>query len=299
MYIYLPIAEISVNIYLLLLFGTLAGITAGAFGIGGNFLLIPLLLSIGISSAVALSSALGQAVTAAVSSFIAYYKNKHIDTKVGKFLLIGSIIGVVIGTNISHFLHNIGLLDTVISILYIVILGSMGCVIGRESIAALLHKKRIRNISKKSLLLAQMPWQKGYFATANGNVLTLVLSSAIMGLISAISGTGGGFIVVPMLMYIYKIPTIIAIGTSTYQALFVAATATFMHSLQSHTLDIVLSIILMIGSAIGAQIGYFLSSKLPGEVLRLLLACIMLTLFCKLAMGLIITPEELYSLKVI
>lgn len=300
MHIYLPIAEMSVSIYTLLFFGVIAGIVAGAFGLGGNFLLIPLLLSIGISSAVALSTALSQSVAAAASSFTIYHKNKHIDTKAGGFLLIGSITGVILGVSISNFLHNIGLLDVVISLLYIMLLGTMGCIIGRESILSLLHKKSVPSSTKKFSILAKMPWQSYFPITdIHGSLLTLILVGIIVGLIAAISGIGGGFIIIPMLIYVYKMPTIIAIGTSIYQIFFVAIAATAIHSLQSHTLDIVLSVILMIGSAIGAQIGHSLASRFPAVVLRLLLACIMLGLFCKLTVGLIITPQEPYSLDII
>lgn len=303
MQVYLPIAEISIEIYSIILLGLISGFMAGIFGIGGNFIAIPTLIFIGIPSAIALSSAVSHIVASSFSSFLSHLRNKNVDLGIGLWLIIGSMIGSLVGAIIFSFLYSIGVLDIFISLSYVIILGIVGVTIGIESIKAIHQKnkkKPIHSIKKKrvSKLSKLMPY-KHHFIRSNVEVsiVAIILIGSLIGLLVSLAGLGGGFVLVPLLIYVLGLPTSLAIGTSVFQAVLTTSFVTIFHAVTAHTVDVVLSFFLILGAVIGAQIGVRVNTRLSPEVLRLMLATIILCVFTKLFLGMVITPNQLYSFE--
>ncbi len=303
MQIYLPIAEIPIDIFALLLLGIASGLMSGVFGIGGNFVVIPTLMFIGVPSAVALSSAVNHTVASSFSSFLSHLKRKNVDIGIGLWLLFGSFIGSIVGAMLFSWLHESGAIDITISLLYVFILGIMGVIIACESAVtiyrkhksiALLDQSKKSGIKKKSF----MPF-KHLFVHSNVEVsiLSVILSGIMIGMLVSLAGLGGGFVLVPILIYVLGLPTSIAVGTSVFQAVFTTSVVTMMHASISNTVDIVLSLFLIVGAVIGAQIGVRINSKLPPEILRILLAVIILCVFSKLFSGMVMEPKNIYSFE--
>ncbi len=300
MQIYLPIAEVSANGFVLLLIGTMVGLLSGMFGVGGGFILTPLLFFIGIPPAVAVASAANQIAGSSFSAFLAHVKRKTVDFRMGIVLLVGGLLGSVLGVQAFTALREKGQFELVVSLLYVILLGIIGGLMLVESLRAL----RRRNDPNAVLIPRRRhTWAHGLplkmrFRTSNLYVSSIppFVIGALVGVLAAIMGVGGGFIMVPAMIYLIGMPTKVVVGTSVFQFLFVTGFTAVLHAVQSGTVDVLLALILLIGGVIGAQIGVALAARLRAEQLRILLALLVVGVCLKLFADLIIKPEELFSL---
>ncbi len=301
MQIYLPIAEMPIEIFSVLLLGVISGLMAGVFGIGGNFVVIPTLIFMGVPSPVALSSAVNHTVASSFSSFLTHLKRKNVDLGIGMFLLAGSAVGSLFGAFTFSVLYESGFIDIIISLLYVLILGVTGTIIGIESLQTiyLKNKKSVKKNKKNKLKQLQFMPYRILFPQSNikASMISILLAGFIIGTLVSLAGLGGGFILVPILIYIIGLPTSFAVGTSVFQAVFTTSIVTLLHATMTKTVDVVLSLLLVIGAVIGAQIGVRINGKLKPETLRALLAIIILSVFVKLFLGIVITPKNLYSFE--
>jgi uncharacterized membrane protein YfcA len=299
MQIYLPIAEMSANIMTLIGMGGLVGFMSGMFGVGGGFLMTPLLIFIGVPPAVAVASEANQIVASSVSGGLAYWQRRAIDVPMGLILMSGGLAGSYSGVQIFKALRAQGQVDLLISLSYVLFLSVIGLLMLRESIHALNARRkgnpvRARRPGQHSWILG-LPFRIRF--RRSGLYISLippVIIGFFVGMMSAIMC--GGFIMVPAMIYILRMPTNVVIGTSLFQIIFVTASVTVFHAVENQTLDIVLAVLLMIGGVIGAQIGAYVGQRLQGEQLRALLALIVLAVGARLFFDLIIEPQELYSI---
>ncbi|WP_394693965.1 sulfite exporter TauE/SafE family protein [Hyphobacterium sp.] len=303
MQIYLPIAEISVNIFLLLGLGLGVGFLSGMFGVGGGFLMTPLLFFIGIPPAVAVSTQANQIVASSASGAIAHWRRQSLDLKMGIFLLIGGAAGSISGVQLFSFLRSLGQIDLIISLCYVGFLGVIGGLMLVESIGAIRRRARAGHstqpVSKrrKRRMIDRLPFKTRF--PESGLYLSIIPPIVIgffVGLLSAIMGVGGGFIMVPAMIYILRMPTNVVIGTSLFQILFVTALITFLQAAQNQTVDIVLSLLLIIGGVIGAQFGARAGRHIKAEELRVALALMVLIVCLKLGWDLVATPADLFTI---
>ncbi|SLN53002.1 hypothetical protein AQS8620_02309 [Aquimixticola soesokkakensis] len=300
MQVYLPIAEISVNAFLLLGLGGLVGILSGMFGVGGGFLITPLLFFVGIPPAVAVATSVNQIVASSVSAVLAHLKRKTVDLKMGLVLLIGGMIGAGIGVQVFNALREIGQVDLLVTLSYVIFLGLIGALMFVESLGAIRRARGAtpkRRERKKHNWVHNLPF-KVKFRTSGLYISAIppLLVGVFVGILSAIMGVGGGFIMVPAMIYLLGMPTKVVIGTSLFQIIFTSGFTTMMHAYTSQTVDIVLAVLLLIGGVIGAQIGAQIGLKLKAEQLRILLALLVLAVCLKLALDLLIQPSELFSI---
>ena len=302
MYIYLPIAEVSMNVFAITGLGGMVGFLSGLFGVGGGFLMTPLLIFLGIPAAVAVSTEANQIVASSVSGVLAHWRKRNVDFTMGFILLIGGLIGSSFGVWLFAFLKTIGQIELVIRLAYVVFLGLIGVLMAWESSKAIL-KSRTPGASRGKL--HQHNWLHGLPFKIRFRRSKLYISAllplfigAFVGMLSAIMGVGGGFILVPAMIYVLGMPTAVVVGTSLFQIIFVTANVTFLQSITTQTVDIVLAGLLMIGGVIGAQIGSNASSLLRGEQLRGLLALLVLAVCFKLFMDLTLTPEDIFSIEI-
>jgi uncharacterized membrane protein YfcA len=305
MEIYLPIANMTVNLFLLIGLGGLVGFLSGLFGVGGGFLLTPLLIFIGIPPTVAAASDSNQIVAAASSGAYAHSRMGNVDFKMGLILLSGGVVGGSIGVQIIKVLAAIGNVDFVIKLIYVIILGTIGFFMFIESLSALTRKENLKAGSlpiepKESAvhrMAARLPWQMKFDKSRMSTSALLPFSlGAFVGILAAIMGVGGGFIMVPSMIYVLGMPTIVAIGTDLFQIVLTCINVTIQQAIRNHTVDLVLVILLFFGSTIGAQIGARVSRQLRGEQLRILLAVIVLGVMGKILLDLLVTPENLITL---
>jgi len=302
MQLYLPIAEISVNIFVLLGAGGAVGFLSGMFGVGGGFLMTPLLIFMGIPPIVAVATEANQIVASSFSGIIGHWKRKSVDVKLGLVLLAGGIIGSFIGVELVKILRTTGQLDLVISVLYIVFLGIIGVLMLIESVKTMF---KARNGGTTSLRRAgahtwlnRLPFKMHFYKSRlYSSIIPILLLGILVGLLSAIMGVGGGFIMVPAMIYLLKVPTNVVVGTSLFQILIMTSVTTILHSVQNQTVDVFLALLLMIGGVIGAQIGVRVGYRLKGEQLRALLALIVLAVCSRLLFDLLIEPRELFSIS--
>ena len=300
MTVYLPIAEISVNLFLILGMGGAIGLLSGMFGVGGGFLMTPLLIFIGIPPAVAVATEANQITAASVSGVLAHWRRGNVDFKMGTILLVGGILGSILGTWIFTVLKAMGQVDLLISLSYVIFLGIIGSLMFIESVNAMI-KSRKGSVARKKL--HQHYWIHGLPFKMRFRKSKLYISAlmplsigALVGILSAIMGVGGGFVMVPAMIYLLGMPTSVVIGTSLFQIIFVTANVTLLHAINTQTVDVMLALLLMSSSVVGAQIGTRFGTKLRGEQLRSLLALLVLIVCVKLAFDLVITPDDLYSL---
>jgi len=300
MQIYLPIAEISVDALLLFALGAGVGVLSGMFGVGGGFLMTPLLLFIGVPAAVAVGSEANQVVAASVSGALAHWRRRNIDVKMGLLLLVGGFIGSTIGVWIFSGLQSIGQVEFVVSLSYMILLGIIGTLMVLESVRALL---RSRNPAAPRRKLHQHNWMHGLPLKTRFRRSKLYISALLpigigvfVGILAAIMGVGGGFIMVPAMIYLLGMPTSVVVGTSLFQIIFVTANVTFLQAYQNQTVDLVLALILMVGGVIGAQLGTVFGTRLRGEQLRALLGLIVLGVGLRMAWSLFATPDDLFTL---
>ncbi|WP_108860778.1 sulfite exporter TauE/SafE family protein [Ruegeria sp. Alg231-54] len=300
MQIYLPIAEVSVNAFLLLGLGGMVGILSGMFGVGGGFLMTPLLFFIGIPPAVAVATEANQIVASSFSGVLAHFRRKTVDLRMGTVLLIGGLIGAALGVVIFNYLKSLGQVDLLVTLCYVVFLGVVGGLMFIESLNALRKSKKGVSAPPKRRQrgwVHAMPF-KMRFRTSGLyiSVIPPALVGLFVGVLSAIMGVGGGFIMVPAMIYLLGMPTKVVVGTSLFQIIFVTAFTTMLHATTNFTVDVVLAVLLLVGGVIGAQIGTVIGARMPAEQLRVLLAALVLAVCGKLALDLLIEPSELFSL---
>jgi uncharacterized membrane protein YfcA len=304
MSIYLPIAEMNVNIFLIIFIGMSIGILSGIFGVGGGFLMTPLLIFLGIPPVVAVGSEAPHVLATSVSGFIAHWRKRNVDIKMGIFLLIGGLVGSTVGVNIFSYLKNFGQIDLVIQLLFLFFLGFIGFSMAFESARTTIKQYRARNTKRTKL--HQHSWFHGlpfrvrfHRSKLYISAIPPVLIGFAVGVMSAMMGVGGGFIMIPAMVYILGMPTSIVVGTSLFQIIFVTANATFFQSYINYNVDIVLSALMIFGGVIGAQIGVILGSKLKAEYLRGILAILVLSVCGKIFTDLVLRPNDLFSLVMI
>lgn len=299
MQIYLPIAEVSVNAFLLLGLGGIVGILSGMFGVGGGFLITPLLFFVGIPPAVAVATSANQIVASSVSGVLAHLRRKTVDLRMGTVLLIGGLIGAALGVQIFATLSKIGQVDLLVTLCYVIFLGVIGGLMFFESLRALRRAKKpgARKPRRKHGLASALPF-KMRFRTSGLyiSVIPPVLVGVFVGILSAIMGVGGGFIMVPAMIYLLGMPTKVVIGTSLFQIIFVTSATTLLHAMTTHSVDMALAVLLLIGGVVGAQIGTRIGTRLGAIQLRVLLSLLVLSVCGKLALDLLLEPAELYSI---
>ncbi|UWR21664.1 sulfite exporter TauE/SafE family protein [Sulfitobacter sp. S190] len=298
MQIYLPIAEVSVNAFLLLGLGGIVGILSGMFGVGGGFLMTPLLFFIGIPPAVAVATEANQIVASSFSGVLAHLKRKTVDLRMGTVLLIGGLIGAALGVMVFNYLKAQGQVDLLVKLCYVVFLGVIGGLMFFESLRAIRNTK-----SGKAPKRKKHNWIHGLPLKMRFRVSGLYISvipplivGVAVGILAAIMGVGGGFIMVPAMIYLLGMPTKVVVGTSLFQIIFVTAFTTMLHATTNYTVDIVLAVLLLVGGVIGAQIGTRIGVKMKAEQLRILLAIMVLAVCGKLGLELLLQPAELYTL---
>ncbi len=299
MHIYLPIAGVAVNAFLLLGLGGLVGVLSGMFGVGGGFLLTPLLFFIGIPPAVAVATGAAQIVAASFSGVLAHLRRKTVDLKMGSVLLIGGLIGAGLGVFVFNYLKSVGQVDLLVKLCYVVFLGIIGILMFFESLRAIRRSRRpgAVPIRKKHNWMHGLPF-KMRFQTSGLyiSVIPPLLVGLSVGVLAAIMGVGGGFIMVPGMIYLLKMPTKVVIGTSLFQIIFVTAFTTLLHASTNHTVDVVLAVMLLVGGVVGAQVGTILSTRMKAEQLRILLALLVVAVCFKLALDLLLVPADVYTL---
>ncbi|WP_420607583.1 sulfite exporter TauE/SafE family protein [Novosphingopyxis sp.] len=300
--VYLPIANLSVNGLVIILLGGLVGFLSGMFGVGGGFLTTPLLIFYGIPPTVAAASASTQVTGASVSGVFAHLKRGGVDFRMGLVLVLGGVFGTGAGAWLFAFLTELGQIDTVINIVYVVMLGGIGGSMAVESfrsVRALRSGKPLPARKRRHHpLVANLPWRWRFYRSGLyiSPIAPLVLGF-LTGILTMLLGVGGGFIMVPAMLYILGMGARVVVGTSLFQILFVTMTSTMMHSVTTHAVDIVLALLLLVGSVTGAQFGARFAQKLPPEYLRFALSCIVLLVAIRMAIGLGWRPSDIYTLQ--
>ena len=300
MSIYLPIAELSVNIFVILGMGAAVGFLSGMFGVGGGFLITPLLIFYQIPPVVAVATGASQVVASSVSGTLTHFRRGTLDMKLGTVLLTGGLVGATIGIWLFSLLRDLGQLDLVISLLYVVLLSSIGVLMLVESIRAIRRSAKQQSVPLRKpgqhnwvhRLPFKMRFKKSKLYLSVIPVFTL---GGVIGVLTSSLGIGGGFIMVPAMIYLLRIPTNIVVGTSLFQIIFVSAYTTVVQAKTNFSVDIVLATILMLSSVVGAQYGVRVGQKLKGEQLRALLAILILAVGVRLAFGLVSMPADLFS----
>ena len=300
MSIYLPIAEMNVNIFLIVFIGMVVGGLSGLFGVGGGFLMTPLLIFLGIPPVVAVGSEAPHVLASSVSGVIAHWRKKNVDFKMGFFLLSGGVIGSTLGVNLFKLLKTYGQIDIVIQFLFIIFLGFIGISMAFESAKTTI--KNYRTTSAIRTKLHQHSWIHGlpfklrfHRSKLYISAIPPILIGFFVGALSAMMGVGGGFIMIPAMVYILGMSTNVVVGTSLFQIIFVTANSTFFQSYLNQTVDIVLSALMILGGVIGAQIGVRVGSQLKAEYLRGILAILVLLVCAKILTDLILTPSDLFT----
>lgn len=300
MQVYLPIAEVSVNVFLLVGLGGAIGFLSGLFGVGGGFLMTPFLIFIGIPAPVAVASEANQIVASSVSGVIAHWRRGNVDFKMGGVLLAGGFVGSYLGVELFAWLRTIGQIDLVIRLSFVFFLGIVGTLMLIESSRAILLRRSGKGVRRKlhhhywvHRLPLRMRFRKSKLYISAIPPFTI---GALVGVLSAIMGVGGGFLMVPAMIYLLGMPTIVVVGTSLFQIIFVTANVTFLQSVTTQTVDVMLALLLLAGAVIGAQFGSRCGQYLRGEQLRGLLALIVLAVVGKLVFDLVVTPDDLFSL---
>ncbi|RPE67285.1 hypothetical protein EDD53_1690 [Pacificibacter maritimus] len=303
MQIFLPIAEVSVNAFVLLGLGGIVGILSGMFGVGGGFLITPLLFFVGIPPAVAVATSANQIVASSVSGVLAHFKRKTVDLRMGWVLLAGGLIGSAIGMQIFNVLKALGQVDLLVTLCYVVFLGIIGALMLVESLRALRRSKgrpgKARERTKHTWV-HNLPFKMKFRASGLYiSVIPPIIVGLVVGMLGAIMGVGGGFIMVPAMIYILGMPTKVVIGTSLFQIIFTTSFNTMLHAYTNQTVDLMLAMILLVGGVIGAQIGTQIGLRLKAEQLRIMLALLVLSVCLKLGFDLLIRPSELFSIGVL
>jgi len=303
MYLYLPVALTSINILIPVGLGLAVGLLSGLFGVGGGFLLTPLLIMFGIPSTVAAATDSNQIVAASTSGTYAHWKVGNVDFKMGLYLLAGGFIGGIIGVQAIKLLHAMGNADFVIKMTYVLMLGIVGVYMFIESIQSMRKKKdgaAEAVVEEKetpvSRFLKSLPLQTRFEKSGvTHSALVPIVLGAFVGILAAIMGVGGGFLMVPVMVYMLRMPMHVVVGTSLFQILFTCIEVTFLQAYTNHSVDFLLAVLLLVGSTVGAQVGTVFGRKLKGEQLKVLLAGIVLIVTVKIIFELTLTPSLLIS----
>lgn len=302
--IYLPIAGLSVNAVMIIALGGVVGLLTGMIGVGGGFLTTPILIFYGIPPAVAVASATTQITGTSVSGVLAHRQRKGVDYRMGAVIIAGGLLGALVGGVLFRLLQESGQIDTVIALLYVLLLGSIGILMARESAAALgivkggdPDKKAIR---RHNPLIAMLPMRWRFYRSGLYiSPLAPLLLGFVSGMLTVLLGVGGGFIVVPAMIYLLGMSAQVVVGTSLLQILFVTAATTLVHATTTKSVDIVLAVLLLIGSVIGAQFGARFAQQVKPELLRMFLAITVLAVAFRMALGLGWQPEEIYTVQML
>ena len=299
--VYLPIAEMSVNLLVMLGLGAAVGFLSGMFGVGGGFLLTPFLIFSGISAPIAVATGANQIVATSVSGALAQWRRNNIDFRMGTVLIAGGVAGAFIGVLLLKVLREAGQAGLIISLTYVALLGTIGTLMLAESIRAIRRARAGRPPSGRRP--GQHNWVHGLPLKMRFPRSRLYISAIpplvigwVVGLLTAFLGVGGGFIMVPAMIYLLRMPTNIVIGTSTFQIIFVTAVVTILHASINNSLDVVLALMLAAGGVMGGQFGVGAGQKLRGEQLRALLALLVLGVAVRLFLDLVLKPEDLYTI---
>ncbi len=300
--VYLPIANLSVNALVIVGLGLVVGLLSGMFGIGGGFLTTPLLIVYGIPPTVAAASAASQVTGASVSGVFAHFRRRGVDVKMGGVLVAGGATGSLAGGWLFRLLQTTGQIDTVIAVVYVVLLGSIGLLMLTESVRAIRVAKGRRPPPppkrRHHPLVAALPFRTRFYQSGLYiSPLAPLLLGFVVGILTILLGVGGGFILVPAMLYLLGMGTQVVVGTSLFQTLFVTAAATLVHATTTKAVDMVLAVLLLLGSVIGAQLGARFAMRVKPEYLRLALALIVLAVGVRIFIGLTWRPEELYSVE--
>lgn len=299
MQIYLPIAEVAVNAFTVLGLGGLVGLLSGLFGVGGGFLITPLLFFIGIPPMVAVATGANQVVASSVSGVLAQFKRKAVDVPMGLVLLVGGLLGSALGVWVFNILARLGQIDLAVQLAYVLLLGSIGVLMLQESLRAMNRARKAAKPVKRHqhIWVHRLPFKVKFRASGLYiSVIPPILVGLVVGVLAAIMGVGGGFIMVPAMIYLLGMPTKVVIGTSLFQIIFTAAFTTLLHAVTNQSVDVMLALVLIIGGVVGAQIGSRMGARLKAEQLRILLALLVLAVAGKIALDLLLRPAELYSL---
>jgi uncharacterized membrane protein YfcA len=298
--IYLPVAEMSVNLFWVLGLGGVIGFLSGLFGVGGGFLMTPTLILMGIPPPVAVGTQAAQILASSVSGVLANIRRKAVDFKMGWVLVAGGLVGSALGVELFAILVRLGQIDLFIALAYVLFLGSVGMLMFGESLGAMLRSRRPALRARR---LHQHWWMHGWPLKVRFpesrlyiSVLMPILVGFLGGLLAAILGIGGGFVMVPAMIYLIGMPTAVVVGTSLFQICFVAAATAFLHAYNNHSVDILLALLLIAGGVVGAQFGTRFGVRLKAEQTRMLLAALVLLVCAKLAYDLLAPPRDLYSL---
>ncbi len=301
MHVYLPIADIPINALLMLALGGVVGFLSGMFGVGGGFLMTPMLIFAGVPSAVAVATGANPLIASSITGTIAQYRRKNVDIKLGLYLLAGGAAGALLGVHIVKLLRQAGQFDLVVSLLYVVFMSVVGGIMFVESLQAI--RKQQQGKPAATRLRRQRGWIHALPFRTRFPASKLYISAlppiglgVLVGLLSGVMGVGGGFVMVPILIYVLRVPTALAIGTSLFQVIFVSAITTVLQAVWNHTVDIALALMLMVGGVLGAQAGAAAGQRLRAEQLRLLLAILVLGVGLRLLAGLF-SPADLFSLS--
>ncbi len=304
--IYLPIAEIPVNILLILLLGLATGFLAGMFGIGGGFLATPFLMFIGIPPAIAVSTSANQIIASSVSGLMVHLRKGTVDMKIGLFLVVGGFIGSTLGVSLFKILQKAGQIDLVISLVYVLFLGAISIMMLTDGIKTLStkkygvvwEKKESGRLQRFLAWIDGLPWQI-YFPKSDISVSVLVpiVLSVGIGILVSLMGIGGGFMMIPAMIYILRMPSAVVVGTSLFQIIFIASNATFLQSITNNSVDIVLAFLMIISSSIGAQMGSRAGYKVDADNMRSFLALLIFLVCLKMLFGLFAVPEALYTVE--
>ncbi len=304
MHIFLPIAEVSVNVLLLLGIGGAVGVLSGMFGVGGGFLITPLLFLIGIPPGVAVATSANQVVASSVSGLMAHFRRRTVDLKMGYVLLGGGLLGAALGMAVFNYLKQLGQVDLAVQLCYVLFLGVIGALMFVESVNAIRKARQAGGAPayrrRQRSWVHALPYKMRF--KASGLYISVIPPALVgfgVGILSAIMGVGGGFIMVPAMIYILGMPTKVVIGTSLFQIIFVAGFTTVMHATTNYTVDVVLAVFLLIGGVAGAQLGTVIGARLKAEQLRVLLAMLVLSVSVKIGFELLLKPADLFSLTVL
>lgn len=308
MQIYLPVAEIPINVLVILALGLATGFLAGMFGIGGGFLATPFLMFIGIPPAVAVATSTNQIIASSVSGLFGHLRKGNVDIKMGIILVIGGLIGSTFGVSVFKLLQQTGQTDIVIAITYVVFLGSISITMLKDSIKSLLENKyqliwekdQDTNLDKFLKKIDKLPG-KIYFPKSEITISILIpiILSIGIGILVSLMGIGGGFLMIPAMIYILRMPSYVVVGTSLFQIIFIASNATFLQAITNNTVDIILAFLMIISSAIGAQFGTRTVYKSDANLMRVFLSLLILGVCSKIFLGLVTTPQNLFSVEML
>ena len=299
MQLYLPIAEVSVNAFLLLGLGGLVGLLSGMFGVGGGFLITPLLFLVGIPPAVAVATSANQIVASSFSALLAHLQRRTVDMWMGTVLLIGGLLGSSLGVMAFNVLKALGQVDLLVRLCYVAFLGTIGGMMLAESLRASFRARSgAAPRRRRHNWVHALPFKTRFRVSGLYiSVIPPLLVGLLVGILSAIMGVGGGFILIPAMIYLLGMPTKVVVGTSTFQIIFLTAFTTLLHATTNQTVDVVLALLLILGGVVGAQIGAQIGTRLRPEHLRLLLALLVLGVCAQIALTLLLRPEELFSIE--